>query len=674
MGRFSSNELSAASTLEEVASATVELFDFVSNMPPSLTGTPVTKGTRASVQSLRQVSQTSPLELRKVKSAMLLLARGSPVRKTVANVAKPSATPPTIPQPAVEENLLTPVRKGDASVPTSMVKAGQRNIFAPPSPNASPMASAPRPKAMYLDVTETLRSRISTCSTNSGASDDIIRQFTPVKDLPNVTAHSDQFAIDVPRNLSGGVYDVSDSPTPPMPPGHGHYTFGTPSEVAAEEVLRDFSSPTVRVSTVPPRLESMDLGGPIQRSPPLSELRSSCSDDITRGSFALFDFAARHDELSKGNPRESFVEAVHRSKTSSPSADFKLYVSPRHLPPPPLVVVPRHGGEDGRHRDVNAEWFGPLPPLPPLPSPTARVRASPVPFKGRAEFQMSFAQPKVTTREVQTQTSRLFPPPPFELPMLPRAMATRQQKTHHKPAGSAAFSIASMSSLGAPIDGVARDYTNYFDKNFDANDKLPPVPPLPPLLALPKGAPAFEPIARPRQQSSSSLASSVLDDHSVGRTVPARPRTRQPSTSLGRSDWAAAHRRNTSSGDSLARLGRPGLGERMFQNEEGVQLSAISGSPSESLDEQRRHADANRLSDISTDSSQDSVASPTEVFGSAFERQSSRAFSLKARPLSEASTGSDDVDVGNDTLDDIRVSTPSKVGYYAGTGEGTPSE
>ncbi|WOO77926.1 uncharacterized protein LOC62_01G001480 [Vanrija pseudolonga] len=111
----------------------------------------------------------------------------------------------------------------------------------------------------------------------------------------------------------------------------------------------------------------------------------------------------------------------------------------------------------------------------------------------------------------------------------------------------------------------------------------------------------------------------------------------------------------------------------MFQSEEGVQLSAISGSPSDSLDEQRRHADANRLSDISTNSSQDSPASPTEVFGSTFEKQSSRAFSLKARPLSEASTASDDVDGANDTLDEIRVSTPSKVGYYAGTGEGTPT-
>ncbi|KAL1408530.1 hypothetical protein Q8F55_005342 [Vanrija albida] len=673
----------AGSTLEEVVSATDELFDFMSNMPPSPAGMPVTKGTRASVQSLRHASQTitSPSQLRKVKSAFLLLAKGSPSRPTVAT---PVATPSLAHKSAMEEHLLTPVRKGDSSTPTSMVKLGQRNIFAPPSPVVSPMASSSRSKAMYLDISAQPRSRVSACSTGSGTSGEVM-QFTPTKDIPNTTAYSDQFGLDldVPRNPSGDVYGVSDSPVPPMPPRPSHFTFGTPSEAATEEGQQDYSSPTRRVSIEPPRLRSMDLGHPIQTSASLSELLSPYgSDDVTRGSLSSFDFTTSAAELSGGNDRASFMEAEHKSKTSSPSADFKMWTSPKYLAPPPAPYLagqrqttPQRLGD--AQRQLTSGMLGPLPPLPPLPSPTLRVRASPVPFKGRTEFQMSFAQPKAATREVQTQTSGLLcPPPRFELPALPPLpQVTRQQKTQHRPAGSAAVSFASMSSLGAPIPGQNREYTNHFEKHFGSNNGIPPVPALPDEF-MPKSSLGFDSTSRQRRLSSSSLASPVLEgDASLGHTGSARPRPHQSSTARGRSDWAA-HRRNMSSGDSLSRIGRPGLGERMFQREEGVQLAAISGSPSESMDEQRRRAqhdiEINRLSIISTDSSQSSAASETEVFGSTIEPQSLKAFSLKARPLSDASTGSDDVEGVNDTFDNIRNSTPSKVKVYAGIGEGTP--
>ena len=184
------------------------------------------------------------------------------------------------------------------------------------------------------------------------------------------------------------------------------------------------------------------------------------------------------------------------------------------------------------------------------------------------------------------------------------------------------LSIDSMSSIGAVIEtGISGEYTNYFEVNF-ANHLIARAQQaralhLPPPATqrtdssdtiLPhhsvsrqglRGA-AVGPKQHHRRNSSIASLESIGVEPDVASGPPismhntkrasyvSRHRRDGSEGSFGRPDWAS-HRRGSSgesagsisSSISVARLVRPGLGERMFLLDGGVQLTSITGSPAE---------------------------------------------------------------------------------------------
>jgi hypothetical protein len=158
-----------------------------------------------------------------------------------------------------------------------------------------------------------------------------------------------------------------------------------------------------------------------------------------------------------------------------------------------------------------------------------------------------------------------------------------------------------MSSIGDVIDtsDSPREYTNYFEVNFaqhlrkQSND-------IADICALSR-AMAGEKVSNsraPTRRGHHTRNSSIMSIDSMGNLRNAGPpnsrlnkhrssyvsrhRMNGSVDSTGRSDWA--HRRNastdsTASNASLARIGRPGLGDRMFQLDATVNLEAIAASP-----------------------------------------------------------------------------------------------
>ena len=147
-----------------------------------------------------------------------------------------------------------------------------------------------------------------------------------------------------------------------------------------------------------------------------------------------------------------------------------------------------------------------------------------------------------------------------------------------------------MSSMGSLIeDGIPTDFTNYFEIHFTAH-----------LNGQNRARVDSQTSSTGRRhhrrissivsvESINEELSRVLNDmgppismHNSRRSS-YLSRHRRSSESFGRSDWAA-HKRSSSvesssSAISFARIGRPGLGDRMFQLDGGVQLSSITGSP-----------------------------------------------------------------------------------------------
>ena len=192
------------------------------------------------------------------------------------------------------------------------------------------------------------------------------------------------------------------------------------------------------------------------------------------------------------------------------------------------------------------------------------------------------------------------------------------------------LSIATMSSLGAVIEtGIAGEYTNYFEVNFTkhleaqsgSSAAMPPLstvthsrPSLANSTTVPPLQESSNVLDRPRPKKrhhrrNSSIASidslpglELLEAAPNGPPVSMyNPRRASHITyvsrhrrgtssdgSFGRPDWAA-HRRGTSrdstgsfgSTTSIGQLGRPGLGEKMFELDGGMQLTAITASPPE---------------------------------------------------------------------------------------------
>ncbi|BEJ14029.1 hypothetical protein CspHIS471_0312030 [Cutaneotrichosporon sp. HIS471] len=272
-----------------------------------------------------------------------------------------------------------------------------------------------------------------------------------------------------------------------------------------------------------------------------------------------------------------------------------------------------------------------------------RERLSNLPFQGRIEFQMG-----VRARNISRPSPG--PPPPFALPPTPEGPLDIDHRKQ-----PSVISFASMSSLGAPLAHIDRGHVNYFEQVFAAGTAPPPLPSLPSIGRRMN-------MSHHRRMSSEISASSFMSaESSIFHT---HGRGSSSGSIVGRSDWASQRRASCDSDamarlGSIARLGRPGLGERMFEGvdesstvESGTRESetgySIVASPTFGT---RPYSFASSTDETVDPSTEEDVS----FFGRNHERN--RSFAIMSRPMSRATFNESRV---NDTFDFI--DGPSKRG------------
>lgn len=337
--------------------------------------------------------------------------------------------------------------------------------------------------------------------------------------------------------------------------------------------------------------------------------------------------------------------------------------------------------------------------------PAASRSERPKPFQGQLAFQQrmsaAYQQPTLAlpspTVEVSPQSTMLAPPDALPVP------APARRRTHRR--DESGLSIATMSSIGAVIEtDIAGDYTNYFEVNFkqhldhqrqlsggEASSGLD----VPTDAVSPRHFASSESVSSANEgtsdrraptrrghhrRNSSIVSTESITDFSIvkahGPPVSLHNRRRSSYISKhrrsgsgdsgwGRADWAS-HQRNSSidsvvSNISVSRLARPGLGDRMFQLDGGVQLTSITGSPpddvrpmegpsharSPSLDSmfsgETPQTSFDSMFDTSIDHSRSTSTSDDSIFGATSDIEAEhamvqRGFFLKGmRPVSKVS-------------------------------------
>ncbi|BEI98757.1 hypothetical protein CcaverHIS631_0310560 [Cutaneotrichosporon cavernicola] len=272
-----------------------------------------------------------------------------------------------------------------------------------------------------------------------------------------------------------------------------------------------------------------------------------------------------------------------------------------------------------------------------------RERLSNPPFQGRIEFQMG-----VRARNISRPSPG--PPPPFALPPTPEGPLDIDHRKQ-----PSAISFASMSSLGAPLAHIDRGHVNYFEQVFATGTVPPPLP------SLPSIGRRMNMSHHRRMSSEISVSSFMSAESSIFHT---HGRESSSGSIVGRSDWASQRRASRDSEamarlGSIARLGRPGLGERMF---EGVDDSSIvdSGTVESETGYSIVASPTFGTRPYSFSSSTDETVDPcteedVSFFGQNHERNHS--FVIMSRPMSRATLNESRV---NDTFDFI--DGPSKRG------------
>ncbi|KAL7422489.1 hypothetical protein Q5752_003137 [Cryptotrichosporon argae] len=670
-----------------VTSATSQLFDLLTTCNFSATSSPASVYRRSlamtsSMQSLRGAAQSieSPTPVRKSRSAFALgkgaQRRSSPVKrasplKNVLHRGTDAAASPS-PKAATQES------------PVSMVKKGMRNIFAPPSPLARKTGNISPPRE-FRQLASGLASPVKIQSLSS---------------LPSVHEH------DIPSDLRAELSQITQQPSPattrhlelpsamhnrPSVTGRRNRMAQGPEDIALVAHMK-----LGRVSPVAPHI-SLDLGRPLSPddasfSALLSPPPMPIAEDDMRKSF---DFTEEYAKLDQGDQRASFVEALVAMR--QPSATLQRLTAAL---------------SDEQLRSPTDTFFS--QDITQTVHERTQTRAAP--FRGDFAFQQTFSQ---QTRAAITPPSIALPPVPAPTLGPPAAPAPAHRRGHRR--DGSGMSFASMSSLGAPIEsGIAGEYTNYFEKEFAS--------------AIPDNALVRQPsqesvasvnsqtAARRHHRRSSSICSvdSVagaeiayvmsgppISMHNATRRSSYVSRHRRDGSAdsmisaiRGRPDWAA-HRRNASSADSTSsftRLGRPGLGERMFQLDGGVQLTSITGSPpDEQADSAATAAAAADALDspllpyqpdtsstlyehsnrhLSWTSTLDSGVPLTDDEGSLFGADHSRSappssFFLRARPVSAISSVSSSENA-DDTFINVVKYAQRAVGmeqYISGIGE-----
>ena len=496
-----------------------------------------------------------------------------------------------------------------------MVRKGMRNVFAPPTP---PSKIAPVPQGTVPDVpavppnlkAATLPAfRMSTCPPVAGGAD------VP-EDLEAIIGN-------LAKDTSSAL--ASTLGLPPVPPPNRitprrNNAFAPPAiSLPPVPDIPAHLAPGGRVSPVPPQL-TLDITDEDPGRP--TTFFSDCLSPVEAGFRNSFDFTGEYAALDLGTQRASFVQALAQVQSandhfagfsSMPFAPTSCGPTSQRAEVPhetskllqdddELMEVNDSGSEDEEEDEMEDALEREIATAVVL-TPSVQRTPRQAPFQGQIAFQKHVAQ------------TRASPP---KLPVLDFSAPTHVEEPAQAPVepprrrghrrDESGLSIASMSSMGSVIEtGIAGEYTNYFEVNFRdhlARQGVPPLPPLPSLVAQ----------AHSRTSSIDSVSSRVsrrahhrrnssiisvdpnmlpgamgppvsMDNHKRSSYV-SRHRRGLSGESFGRSDWAAQHRRNASiesqaSNSSIQRLGRPGLGERMFQRDGGIQLTSITGSPAD---------------------------------------------------------------------------------------------
>lgn len=639
-------------TLRRVASATDKLVDLVTGFDFSpvsrKTITPM-ESLSSIAETIKEAHDGSPTPMRKVKSGVLSIRGASPMRqgpnvsplklalhrkqleapsrevlrkKSSKNVFAPS---PSIAGRGVGINAtIRPAHQNQVVTVTVSVETAARTESQPPA--ALPTALPPPPRPTRRNVFAPPTPKVTAASLASLVQSDETVGKPQLRPVSCGSAFTDRVEHDVPQDLRDLFID-------------------------ADHILSATASPAhVAGLPQPPPSDRRPVAGRRRRNPPPAALPPSPptpahanfaeQQQRPRGSaMSEFDFDSEFANLDRGDQRASFVEALHRA-----TGDYHDNGS-HDLPP--LPPLPGHLGQGQEYRmsqfdDASSERAS-RSSTDTVVVATAAARRSP--FMGTFAFQQHASTIKGSNSppladvvpEIQIQqeedeqekeystfadadedtnaeddTMELAPPPPTR----------RNQRGHRR--DESGLSIATMSSIGEVIEtGIAGDYTNYFEAEFARDNAKRQEQASSAGFDFTSSA-----MAHSRQ---SSVASNVSRGHRRGHSrntsiasitsidgldfstaagPPVSMHNRKRSTyiskhrqsgssfesAFGRSDWAATHRRNQSdesvmSNMSASRIARPGLGDRMFQLDGGVQLTSITGSPADGYDQDQEDQD-----------------------------------------------------------------------------------
>ncbi|WVQ95117.1 hypothetical protein IAU59_002211 [Kwoniella sp. CBS 9459] len=622
--------------LRRVASATDKLFNLVTclEFSPTSSRSP-TLHHMGSHNSLRQGLNGSPTPIRRIRSAMLSQkASGSSLKPPPSANASPLKMALRRAQAAANHNtdgmFASPPRE-------SLVRKGMRNVFAPPSP-APPKHGTPSRPITDLAAAKVMDERVGMGQTMGPS---IVEERTQsIKGSLASDVPADLQALlgnaDVTRPASSpNKWSTLGLPAPP-PAGRVAPRRPQPSPPA-------LSLPPVPDSTSAPssdHVSSSHLTKTEATAEP-SPLESVFSGMLTvkHNDFRdSFDFTNEYAALDQGGQRASFVEALKKvsslqmlvdgdlppvpaaNETSSPHESVPESIPSFHVSKPSDSTT--NDGDSDDDEDEEGEYGDDeaFEDAVEIAHVVGIAKTSPVrrePFKGQFAFQQH-----VNTMKRETSHGSFGAPEPImhlSEPAITPAPPPAHRRGHQR--GESGLSIATMSSIGSVIgSGNEREYTNYFEVNFsnhlghsrqhsvaetieEVSDEYSPRRPM-----SGDSMSSAQPVPRPttrrahHHRRNSSIISVDSLSEIVGHNFSAGPpvslhnnhrrsgyvsRHRRNSSSdstFGRPDWAAHHRRNssvasTASNFSVSQLARPGLGDRMFQLDGGVQLTSITGSP-----------------------------------------------------------------------------------------------
>ena len=619
----------------------------------------------------------SPTPVRRIRSAVLTKKKsaGSPLkananisplklalhRAQVNKVNKKKTPPSTLRSSSALPKYDNINDMLDSAMPTSMVRKGMRNIFAPPTPPRAEIRvpCLPGPSAALRGVDPAF-ARGSDVQAYE-------KDFDIPHDLKAIMGHIDMRLHD--SNASPSARQPTGRPlglptAPPMdriPPRRNNNTHASfkrgPAAVSMDPSGYVTQGRDQGVSLNPPRLTLDLIEGDCYRHSILSEVLSLGEESDLGNDRNSFDFTGEYAALGDGYQRASFVEAMASAQVTLPLGPISPLPDVRETSSSSFERVSEMLREAELSGELDYEVEDEIEDEPEMEIATAVVQRTPrvsqitpsrtprkSPFQGQPAFQAHIAQfksspvkplqppPTIALPDVPAQCDKARPPQPFSFVSQTAAIeplpATRQGQRRAQRMDEAGLSIASMSSLGSIIEtGAVGDFTNYFEMDFanHLNQQARVNAESCPGQVDHASSYASQDNSRPRRhhrrnssvvsvESISEELAGILRDMSTGPPVSMHNARRSgyisrhrrsgsgEQSSFGRSDWAA-HKRNSSvesssSVVSLARIGRPGLGDRMFQLDGGVQLTSITGSPADDAASPEPNPLANRVQSV----------------------------------------------------------------------------